>query len=98
MESESSESVTGKFASQQELKLKEFLDGELKYVQDLEKIVAILEDILLLKSKVKHRICLTLEAGLQNCSLSWSWKSETLSKYKRPRFVALRTERSKNSI
>ena len=46
MEGDSSESVSeGKFASQQELKLKEFLDGELKYVEDLEKIVAILEDM-----------------------------------------------------
>merc|ERR1712130_528909 len=43
---ESSENVTeGKFASQQELKLKEFLDGELKYVKNLEKIVAVLEDM-----------------------------------------------------
>ena len=30
----------GKFASQQELKLKEFLEGEVKYVKDLDKVRA----------------------------------------------------------
>ena len=30
----------GKYFSQQELKLKEFLEGEIKYVNDLEKVHA----------------------------------------------------------
>ena len=60
MESESSESVTGKFASQQELKLKEFLDGELKYVKNLEKIVAVLEDMNESK-KIQHPVQMPTE-------------------------------------
>ena len=57
--SESSESV-GKFASQQELKLKEFLEGELKYVDDLEKIVEILVDMNESK-KIQHPIQMPTE-------------------------------------
>ena len=60
MEGESSENVTGKFASQQELKLKEFLEGELKYVQALEKIVAILEDMNESK-KIQHPVQMPTE-------------------------------------
>ena len=50
----------GKFASQQELKLKEFLEGELKYVQDLEKIVQILEDMIESK-KIQHPVQMPTE-------------------------------------
>ena len=58
MESES-EGV-GKFGSQQELKLKEFLENELKFVQSLEKIGEILEDMNESK-KIQHPVQMPTE-------------------------------------